>query len=369
MGILYKLINPNNTQMKGKINMNKFIKNQARKVLSAPYLVPVSGLFSPIYSGIGTILMFHRVVSNQEELVCEDLEITTDYLERIINYFLENNYEIVSLDKLHETLLNKIKSDKKFVVFTFDDGYIDNYTLAYPIFKKYNIPFTIYVTTSFPDKTAVLWWYSLKDLVKNNRIVNFIYNGKEYLFTTETLEEKKEVYLEIRKLILSEENLDLTKLTDHIFKKNGIDIKKYSQKLTMDWTHIKELSTDDIVTIGAHTTNHYNLKKLDAERVVKEIKDSKDKLEMVIGKKVQHFAFPFGSRNEAGSREVELVEDLGFKTVTTTRCGNVFLEHHQFTNFLPRISVSPYTESPYIELYINGFIPAIRNKLRRVIVD
>jgi peptidoglycan/xylan/chitin deacetylase (PgdA/CDA1 family) len=156
---------------------------------------------------------------------------------------------------------------------------------------------------------------------------------------------------------------------ENIFVKNNIDLQEYANNLTLNWDHIKELSKDKIVTIGAHTTNHYNLKKLDKESVKKEIIESKNKLEMLTGAKVEHFAFPFGSRNEVSNREFELVKELGFKTVTTTRCGNIFLNHQQYTNSLPRISICPYKESPYTQLYTDGFIPAIMNKFKRIIKD
>lgn len=349
--------------------MNQFIKNQARKVISKPYLIPFSALFSPRYSGIGCITMIHRVILECDKVLCEDLEITTDYLENTIKYFLDNNYEVVSLDTVYEILVNKRKIDKKFVVFTFDDGYIDTYTLAYPIFKKYNIPFTIYVTTCFVDKTVNLWWYALKDLVKNNTIVKFSYNENNYSYIVKTQKQKNQVYSKIKELILSQDDLGSNKLMENIFMKNGIDLQEYSDKLTLNWDQIKELSKDKSVTIGAHTTNHYNLKRLDKESVKKEIIESKSKLEIFTGAKVENFAFPFGTRNEVGKREFELVRDLGFKTITTTRCGNIFLDHEQYINYLPRISIRPYTETPYIQLYTNGFIPAIMNKFKRIIID
>ncbi|GAA0178401.1 polysaccharide deacetylase family protein [Clostridium sediminicola] len=349
--------------------MNKYIKRQAQKVLSKPCLLPISALFSPRYSGIGSIAMLHRVIPNNDKILCEDLEIKADYLEKTIKYFLENNYEVVSLDTVHEILINKIKIDKKFVVFTFDDGYIDTYDVAYPIFKKYKIPFTIYVTTSFPDKAAILWWYALKDLVINNKVVNFNYNGGKYSFITETQKQKNDIYLKIKELIMSENYFDSKKLIDNIFEENRISLQEYADKLTLNWTQIKELSKDNLVTIGAHTTNHYNLRKLDKESVKKEIIDSKNQLQMITGKKVEHFAFPFGSKNEASKREFQIVSELGFKTVTTTRCGNIFLNHKEHTNCLPRISISPYTESPYTQFYTNGFIPAIANKFKRIVTD
>ena len=88
-----------------------------------------------------------------------------------ILYFKKLDYEIISLDQLYERLLHN-SIEKPFVCFTFDDGYVDNYEIAYPVLKKHNIPFAIYVTTSFPDNTAILWWYILEDLVLKSKVIN-----------------------------------------------------------------------------------------------------------------------------------------------------------------------------------------------------
>jgi len=51
-----------------------------------------------------------------------------------------------------------------------------------------------------------------------------------------------------------------------------------------------------------------------------------------IGKKVEYFAYPFGSKNEVGKREFEIVKKLGFKTATTTRNGNILKNIAIFLN-------------------------------------
>lgn len=345
--------------------MKEFALQQARKTLNQPFIQPISGLFAPVFSGIGSIIMLHRVLASKEDFVYQDIEITTEYLEKIIKYFIENNYEIVSLDTAYEILKGETELDKKFVVFTFDDGYIDNYTLAYPIFKKYNIPFTIYITTSFPDKTALLWWYALKDLINNSQQIEFAVDEEMHVYNTGKSNES--IFLELRNLILSL-NVDQQKdLFKTLFEENGIDILQYSKELTMSWDQIKILSQDEIATIGAHTTNHYNLKRLNAETVRKEMLDSKERIEKMIEKKVEHFAFPFGSANEAGIREIEIADKLNFKTSTTTMCGNIFPEHFQYMNCLPRIAPSSNLMNTFPHCYTNGLFPALRSKFKRVI--
>lgn len=347
--------------------MKKYAKKQLRKALNNSYLLPISNLFTPIFSGIGTIVTLHRLVTNDKDIICEDLEYTTEYLEGLISYFTKKNYEIVSLDTAYEIINEKIKTKKKFVVFTFDDGYVDNYTLAYPIFKKYNMPFTIYITTSFPDRTAVLWWYALKDLTNKNKVIKFNFNGKEYMYHNEKV--NNNAYYELRDLILSLNIEQQRNLFRILFDENGIDTNHYVEELAMSWDQIKELASDRLVTIGAHTTNHFKLKALDSGSVKKEILDAKEKIESITGVNVDHFAFPFGSENEVSHREFEIAGKLNFKTCTTTRCGNIFLEHAQHMSSLPRIAPSPDLLISFPHYYTTGFFPALRHKFKRVITD
>ena len=100
----------------------------------------------------GEIWMLHRVaeVRNEAKEQCE-LEVTPQWLEAEINTYKQKGYRFVSLDTL--------PCRGPWVVVTFDDGYRDNYTLAYPLLKRLGVPFTIYVTTALIDNQMEAWWY------------------------------------------------------------------------------------------------------------------------------------------------------------------------------------------------------------------
>lgn len=101
---------------------------------------------------VGEIWMLHRVVE-QEGNVPEhkELEVTAAWLEQKINEYRSQGYTFVSIDSLPE--------HGRWVCLTFDDGYRDNYTLAYPMLKRLGVPFTVYVTTGLIDNKQELWWY------------------------------------------------------------------------------------------------------------------------------------------------------------------------------------------------------------------
>ena len=138
----------------------------------------------------------------------------------------------------------------------------------------------------------------------------------------------------------------------------------------MTWEQIREMSKDPLVDIGAHTINHHALSKLTDSAVHKEIEDSRNKIESKINQKVEHFCYPFGTNNEVGEREFEIAKKCGFKTSTTTCAANIFSEHKNLLERLPRIAVNQKRDNGninYLKLWLNGTLPCIVNKLKRVL--
>ena len=75
--------------------------------------------------------------------------------------------DIVSLDEMYRRLTQR-DFKRRFVCLTFDDGYRDNLQWAYPILKKHEVPFALYVPTSFPDRIGEIWWVALERVIANN---------------------------------------------------------------------------------------------------------------------------------------------------------------------------------------------------------
>lgn len=101
---------------------------------------------------VGEVWMLHRVVEQRSVKPGQrDLEVTPAWLEQKINDYRAKGWKFVSIDKLPK--------NGKWVCITFDDGYRDNYTLAYPLLKQLDVPFAVYVSTGFLDNHNEMWWY------------------------------------------------------------------------------------------------------------------------------------------------------------------------------------------------------------------
>jgi len=270
------------------------------------------------FGTLGTIYMLHRCSPiNRENLYWnEHMKVSPEFLRNFLKE-QKKTHDFISLDEVLE--LSHSRRKKKCIVMTFDDGYRDNYEYALPIFDELSIPFVVYVTNSFPDKTAFLWWYILEDILKVNKYIELA-DGRR--FDCKTKKKKEDAFLNLRQLVLNLDQENLVTEFNTMFGNYGIDISTYNDALCLSWDMIKEMSNNRWCTIAAHTINHKALNKLPKEQLDYEINQGKKELEEHIGKTVKHFAYPFGTFNEVSGREMEFVKKCGFNTVCYAFGGN-----------------------------------------------
>lgn len=295
-------------------------------------------MFSPYFLGIATVFMLHRVYPSEinKLLPNENMKVSPEFLEKFIIEAKLKGYSFISLSRLYGSLLNN-ENLSKAIVITLDDGYADNYTHAYPIFKKHDIPFIIYVTTSFPDNTAILWWYILEDIIIQNESIKL---NNELYFKCSTQEQKIETFMSLREKIIALPKENFFESIQAMFKRNTIDWHAKTRELAMTWNQIEKISNDSLATIGAHTINHFALAGLSKNELINEVVGSRDIIETHIDNSVEHFCYPFGERAEATKKEFEIINKLQFKTATTTRFGNIFPAHKNHLSALPRVMLT-----------------------------
>ncbi len=328
-------------------------------------------ILCPVYRGEGVILGMHRVVPASEKpriAANSRIEITPEFLEELILFFRGTGYEIISLDQLYERLHGSKGAEKPFVCFTFDDGYADIYRTALPIFEKYDAPFAVYVVTTFADRSAVLWWYMLEDLVLNHDVLDIRIRGRDYSFECAGHDRKEDVFNRIRSVLMELPQTELSSEVKALCAPFGILPEQYVSQL-MSWKQVSELARHPLATVGAHTVHHYNLSMLATEdEVEREILDSKRLIENKTGMDVFHFAYPFGSREEVGMREIEVASRCGFHTAVTVREGAIFPGHKRYAEALPRIEITGrHQDITLVDMRRCGTVSLMRNGFNRLV--
>lgn len=149
------------------------------------------------------ILMYHMV---DEVLVRkqESLNVTPKAFERQMSFLKRHHYKVLPL----ETLVDLIKENKsippKTVVLTFDDGYKNNYTHAFPILKKYNLPATIFIIVNEVGRSQNdrLSWEELRQM-QDSGLIKFGSHsiGAEPLININDEEELKRQIFDSKKML------------------------------------------------------------------------------------------------------------------------------------------------------------------------
>ncbi len=284
------------------------------------------------YSGI--IYMLHRCSPFDDGCLFpnENMKVSPEFLKKFI-LEKKKTHEFISLDELENRLKSGTNNKQKFIVMTFDDGYKDNLTYAYPVFKELNVPFTIYVTTSFPDRTAFLWWFILEDILISNTVIT-LSNGQ--IFSCETRKQKEECFMQIRELILKLDQSDLPNEFNKLLGQYAYHPESYIDKLCLTWDELKQLSDSNCCTIGAHTANHKTLNQLTKLELNEELRLGKQILEERLNRSINHFAFPFGTSNEVGDREITAAQQCGFTTSALAFGGTINRKKPINLHALPR---------------------------------
>jgi peptidoglycan/xylan/chitin deacetylase (PgdA/CDA1 family) len=313
-----------------------------RMALEALYFTGAWKALGPLSAGIGTIFTLHHVRPARSDAFQPNalLEIEPAFLETLIEYFRYKKIDMVSLAEAKRRLREQ-DYEKRFVCFTLDDGYRDNLEFAYPIFKKHDVPAALFIATSFPDKLGLLWWTALERAVAATGRIVIEVNGKSRFFDCANAGAKQSVYEQIYWWLrgLSDER-ELRRIVTDLCERYGVDPLGPCKELCMNWKEIETLSADPLITIGAHSVNHYMMKKWDAATVKQELVQSASVIEKALGKKPTDFAYPVGDKTSADAREFALANDAGYELAVTTRPGVISPEHREHMTALPRISLN-----------------------------
>ena len=340
-----------------------------RAALDALYFSGAHAALRPVLGGVGVILTLHHVRPPRPDRFQPNrlLEVTPEFFEQVIRRLRQSGIDMVPLDEMHRRLAERDFS-RRFVCITFDDGYRDTLKFAYPILKKYRVPFAVYVATGFADRVGEMWWLALEAVIARNALVGIRMDGRDIWFECDGVREKRllfdQIYWWLRRRETEEE---LRKSVRELAARYRVDIAAFCQELCMSWQEIAGLAADPLVTIGAHTVNHYILAKVSEASVHAELANSRSVIEAALGSAPKHLAYPVGDRTSAGPREFRIAAELGYKTAVTTRPGVLFPQHSSHLLALPRVSLNGEFQQPrYARVLMSGAATGLWNGFRRV---
>jgi peptidoglycan/xylan/chitin deacetylase (PgdA/CDA1 family) len=284
------------------------------------------------------VLIYHRVTELENDPF--QLAVTPDKFKTQIEC-LKRYKQVLSLQEF----LNKIKRNDPLAncaLITFDDGYLDNLHRAKPILENLKVPAVFFITAGMINQNREFWWDELENIFFSaNSLPNchpFYSRRKKFLRALTESENRQAAFLELHQIFKYMPRGKREKILNDLFNLAGLDRNKVrSTHRIMNPDEIKTLSCTSQFEIGSHSMCHDAFKSLSQLSLIHEIDESKKILELIIGKPVTSFCYPFGLKRDIKRRAIQCVMKSGYSCAFTNIPGTFFPQDNLF--LIPRILV------------------------------
>jgi peptidoglycan/xylan/chitin deacetylase (PgdA/CDA1 family) len=234
--------------------------------------------------------------------------------------FLSRCYRVMSLQEL---VARSVRGEvpERAVAITFDDGYRDNYDYAFPILKKYNLPATIFVATGAIGTGELLWHDRVFDAFRFATVSRARLNDTtipELILDTaaakqqslqRTLRTAKRLYGDDRWLFI-----------DDLECKLRPNLPSDETHRMLSWEQIRTMR-DAGIEFGSHTVSHTILSRLPKQRIMQEVRESKEELSSRLGTPVSSFAYPNGQSADYNEEVKSVLRESGYSCAVTCCSG------------------------------------------------
>jgi peptidoglycan/xylan/chitin deacetylase (PgdA/CDA1 family) len=321
---------------KKQMKVRNLVSSLARKFISQKFF---SSLRHVLWQNGSFCLMLHRVADqNPARLKAnENMKVSPDYLESFILDSKAKGYAFISLNELTEAMEER-RFPSRSIILTLDDGYRDNIIHGLPLFRKHQIPFTVYLSTFFIESRELPWWYLLEKLLLEKSQI--IWSGDIYDVTSTSSKER--LFMKLRQIILEDFEGSASGI-NFLCRENEFSTKP-EEDLFLSWADIVELATEPLADVGNHGHSHLNLIRASDATVQKEFSAANELIYSHTGRYPRHYCFPYGLYD---SRALDVLRNSGAVTCATSAGGAI--QKSSSTDLLFELPRFMLTEGMYID--------------------
>lgn len=331
---------------------------------------PVSSLCLSFFKAKPLVILYHGVTDRVNFPGIENYRgkhVNKESFRKQLLY-LSKHFTMVPLNGIEKLVLEKKRTSKPLCSITFDDGYKNNFSNAFPILKELGIPATVFVTTGFLDGEEPLWTDRLEYIIGTTTkpSIRMTFSSKVLAWDLETKSARMKADNDIRQRLKQLHVVDRTRLLDRLGEDAGCDLKHARlgspDYEALNWDEAAKM-TQGGIAFGAHTLTHPILSTLSLEEQMREISLSRERVRSKIGH-CEHFAYPNGQTGDwNGDTKVALLR-AGFKTAWTTLPGRVNTKRSPDPFTLSRITLDESGIAGRFESLASNALPLAKFFLR-----
>jgi peptidoglycan/xylan/chitin deacetylase (PgdA/CDA1 family) len=309
-------------------------KSKFFRIVKTSYFFVISLLLAHLVNR-PVVLCFHRIRKSSGSLLDQRIGVTEpDAFRKVINCLRILGYSFISLEQLKNIIA--ISQLKRVAVVTFDDGFKDLYQNAFPILKRLNIPFTLFLTTSTVESERLLWLHKLYIAIDRLCPTNRLKILRQY----DNLGNTDDDLCDMIGKIIDSNNINVIEkmaLTSNMANEAGLGKKEerlLAEELYLTKAELREMQRHGL-SIEVHGHEHLPPANLNRTETENEIACSISYVMQEFNKKPQFFSLPYGVANQF---IIDVVKDLKLSGITSTE--QRLVKEFENTYRLPRICVT-----------------------------
>lgn len=268
--------------------MKKFLRNFLQAALR---FLPLT-----IYKKLlprNPIGVFYHAVTEKQMLHVQHLypPITATQFEQSLLY-LKKHYTLVGYEQLHAHVIAGAALPPNAAHLSFDDGFVECYTVVRPLLLKHEIPCTFFVTSGWLDNQAVFYRNKVSLAIEQMGQLDLDARRMVFMALNNAFDTRFKTVEDFKKWIMPLVRADEPQI-DMVCRMLGIDAvaSLQEQPYYMSREQIKQMHADGF-TIGSHTRSHPKLVQVDVEDQEVEIVESSRVVQEITGQAIVPFSFP-----------------------------------------------------------------------------
>ena len=235
------------------------------------------------------------------------------------------------------------------VLITFDDGYVDNYEVAFPILRAHGVEATFFLTTGFVGTDRIPYWDQIAYLVRNSSRDSVVLNRGELRRIVLTGRPRELAIVEALQLFLLHGSDEPSRFVDELADACGLSVFRPGlRRLFMNWAEAAAL-VQGSMAIGSHTHDHLSMSKVSFQAQVAQLTRSHEVPRRNLGADVKAFAYPYGSRDAFNGDTMAALEQCGFE-IAFSNYGGISLSQTLNRFDVRRMGIAVSLNMPWIRL-------------------
>lgn len=284
----------------------------------------INRLFGPLTRDLVAVFTLHRMQDAANNIHGHSPE----FLRSTLQYLRRESYNLVSLGDMHKRLQGEGPVLRKAVAFTMDDGFIDQATVAAPIFMEFDCPVTIFLITGFIDRKLWPWDDRVSHIFLTSRKPRFSLHvgDKRVEYELSTTSQRLAGANDFRQRMKLISEVEMLAALERLALSADVEVSQapVAPYLPLTWEMARQLERKG-VTFGPHTVSHGILSRMTRERARYEIAESWRRVKEELAHPVPFLAYPTGRQIDYGIRDMRYVEENGLTGAMTTEPGHADL--------------------------------------------